>query len=304
MKPVIQAIEVTKVYRNNIKALNAVTIEVKRGEIFALLGVNGAGKTTLMKILLSLIRPTSGDVYIFGAPVSEGRWKGRIGYLPELFRAPENWRIVEVVEFLGRLSGLRGAELKQRVKFVLEAVDLYEERKRIVKTLSKGMMLRLGLAQALIHKPEILFLDEPTEGLDPVGRVKIRRLLLELKNEGVTIFLNSHLLSEVEILADRIGILHEGRLVISGTLAEVMPNNEKYRVELSVPPEKVEGLRTSLSAFNLSQDGLNFIIVVEGINALSEVLMIAKNFSVEIKSVAPLRNTLEDVFISYIKGAE
>jgi len=304
MKPVIQAIEVTKVYRNNIKALNAVTIEVKRGEIFALLGVNGAGKTTLMKILLSLIRPTSGDVYIFGAPVSEGRWKGRIGYLPELFRAPENWRIVEVVEFLGRLSGLRGAELKQRVKFVLEAVGLYEERKRIVKTLSKGMMLRLGLAQALIHKPEILFLDEPTEGLDPVGRVKIRRLLLELKNEGVTIFLNSHLLSEVEILADRIGILHEGRLVISGTLAEVMPNNEKYRVELSVPPEKVEGLRTSLSAFNLSQDGLNFIIVVEGINALSEVLMIAKNFSVEIKSVAPLRNTLEDVFISYIKGAE
>jgi ABC-2 type transport system ATP-binding protein len=165
MESVIQAVEVTKIYQGKIKALDKVTVEVKQGEIFALLGLNGAGKTTLMKILLSLTRPTSGSVYIFGAPVSEGRWKGKIGYLPELFRVSDNWRVDEVVKFLGALSGLKGKKLKERVKFVLETVDLYEERKRKVKTLSKGMMLRLGLAQALVHNPEILFLDEPTEGL-------------------------------------------------------------------------------------------------------------------------------------------
>jgi ABC-2 type transport system ATP-binding protein len=304
MESVIQAVEVTKIYQGKIKALDKVTVEVKRGEIFALLGLNGAGKTTLMKILLSLTRPTSGSVYIFGTPVSEGRWKGKIGYLPELFRVSDDWRVDEVVKFLGALSDLKGKKLKERVKFVLETVDLYEERKRRVKTLSKGMMLRLGLAQALVHNPEILFLDEPTEGLDPMGRMKIRKLLLDLKSKGVTIFLNSHLLSEVEILADRIGILHKGKLIISGTLSEVMPRDEKYKVELSVESGKEESLRSSLSKFNFSRDGLNFVVIVEGMNALNEVLGIARNFSAEVKLIAPLRNTLEDVFVSYIKGVQ
>jgi ABC-2 type transport system ATP-binding protein len=134
--------------------------------------------------------------------------------------------------------------------------------------------------------------------------MRIRKLLLDLKSKGVTIFLNSHLLSEVEILADRIGILHKGKLIISGTLSEVMPRDEKYKVELSVESGKEESLRSSLSKFNFSRDGLNFVVIVEGMNALNEVLGIARNFLAEVKLIAPLRNTLEDVFVSYIKGVQ
>lgn len=298
MDNVIEIEGLTKVYKNNIVALDNVSFEVKRGEIFALLGLNGAGKTTLMKIVLGLLRATSGKVLIFGEISHSDKLKDKIGYLPELFQAPSNWNVKDTLNFLGRLSGFKGSALKNRIDEVLGMVDLKEDKSKKASELSKGMLIRLGLAQALINKPEILLLDEPTEGLDPVSRRKIRELLLELKSNGVTILLNSHLLSEVELIADRVGILHKGKLVVYGSLKDIVPKTEKYQVEISTP--KIESFKLEFDRFSYIQEGDKLVVTVEGVENLEEVLRITQKYSARVVAIIPNRSSLEDVFISYI----
>lgn len=300
MEFVIKTEDLTKIYRSkhsrqkSITALQGVSIQINEGEIFALLGLNGAGKTTLVKLLLDLVRPTSGSAFLFEEPVSLGKWKPRVGYMPEIFQAQNNLTARAVLQFLGELSGLKGRDLQKGVDDVLEQVGLEKVGSQKVGTFSKGMLTRLGLAQALLHKPPLLFLDEPTEGLDPLGRKKVRELLIELRNRGVTVFLNSHLLSEVELIADRIGILHRGKITALGTLHDLMPRDERYQVEVESKPALDEQWQFQ------AQDN-RWVGLVQGVENLERLLGSLRTRGIRVISVQPLRTTLEDVFTSYVR---
>lgn len=205
--------------RQEHAALRSVSLHVAKGQSFALLGPNGAGKTTLMKILLGLTKPTSGTV----------RVTGTIGYLPEHIMLYPYLTGLEFLRFVAHLYGLSRAERITRSEKVLKSVGLFEARNKKIKTYSKGMLQRLGLAQAIIHHPTVLFLDEPLDGLDPVGRFEMKQILLHLRKEGVTMFLNSHILSDVEELCDVIGIIRDGTMLYHGNIADAL--NQKKTLE-------------------------------------------------------------------------
>ena len=202
-----------------IEALAGVDLEVAEGELFGLLGPNGAGKSTLVKIACGLVRPTSGSAEICGAPAGSAPARRALGYLAELFRFPGWYSADEVLALHQRLTGSAGGEDERSE--LLSLVGLAEARDRKVDAMSKGMQQRLGIAQALVGAPRILFLDEPTSALDPAGRRTVRELLEELRGRGVAVLLNSHLLSEVELVCDRVAIISRGRVVASGSVAEL-----------------------------------------------------------------------------------
>ncbi|WP_243663341.1 ABC transporter ATP-binding protein [Rhodothermus marinus] len=225
--PVIEARALTKVYRTGLlrrtrRALDGLNMSVEAGEIFALVGPNGAGKTTFVKLALGLLFPTSGEVLLNGRPPTEPAARASVGFLPERFSVPGYLKAEQVLRFFGELSGLRGRALQQRIDEVLEWVGLSEERRTPVKAFSRGMLQRLGLAQALLHDPDLLILDEPTGGLDPIARHEFRTLIQRLSEAGKTIFLNTHLIDEVARMAHRVAILNRGRLVRVGTVAELL----------------------------------------------------------------------------------
>jgi ABC-2 type transport system ATP-binding protein len=203
-------------------ALAEATLQVAQGETFGLLGPNGAGKTTLQKILLGLIRPTSGTAIVLGASPEDTRARIKVGYLPEnpYFYTYLTGR--EFVEFCGGLFGLSGKDLRNRATELLDRVGMAHAENTQLRKYSKGMLQRVGVAQALVNDPEIVFLDEPMSGLDPVGRREMREIILGLKREGKTVFFNSHILSDVEALCDRVGILNAGRLVLCGSVRELI----------------------------------------------------------------------------------
>lgn len=202
-------------------ALQGATLQVSEGETFGLLGPNGAGKTTLQKILLGLIRPTSGKAMVLGSTPDDTRTRARIGYLPENPYFYTYLTGKEFLEFCGGLFGLGGKELQDRVAKLLERVGMTQAANTQLRKYSKGMLQRIGVAQALVNDPEIVFLDEPMSGLDPVGRHQLREIILDLKREGKTIFFNTHILSDVELLCDRVGILNQGKLVASGKVHDL-----------------------------------------------------------------------------------
>lgn len=298
----IETKDLTKVYGGRfsrgkqVVALDNVSVSVGGGQILALLGPNGAGKTTLTKILLDLVRPTSGKVFVFGEPPSSPDWKRKVGYLPEVFRAPASSTAAKILRYLGMLSGLRGRMLRDKIDEMLHVVDLESAATQKVGTYSKGMMLRLGIAQALLHDPELVFLDEPTEGLDPIGRKTIRNLLLQLRSRGTTILLNSHLLSEVELVADRVAILNKGNLVADGALAEILPQDVTYRVEVLSKPAEA-------GSYEFQPSGSSWICEVQGAGKLQEVLSSLAVQGTPVSSVKPIRTTLEDIFLSYVGAA-
>ncbi|MCL4104748.1 UNVERIFIED_CONTAM: hypothetical protein GTU68_034187, partial [Idotea baltica] len=213
---VIQVNDLKKTYRRGIikrqtnEALKGVTLEVPRGAIFGLLGPNGAGKTTLIKVLLGLVRKTGGSATVLGLPAGSIEARRRIGYLPENHRIPQHLTGTTALQYFGGLSGLSGQEIKSRSAELLELVGLKGRESERVSGYSKGMQQRLGLAQAMLHKPELIVLDEPTDGVDPVGRKEIRTVLSRLADEGTTIFLNSHLLQEIELICESVAILTSG----------------------------------------------------------------------------------------------
>ena len=223
---VIQVEDLRKTYSGgwfgqSYEALRGVSFTVNRGEIFALLGPNGAGKTTLIKVLLGIVRKSQGAARLLDKPAGHRQSRRRVGYLPEQLRLPKHHNSLTALGLLGRLSGMSGAEVKQKQEPLLERVGLAKWAKTPLRKYSKGMLQRLGLAQALLHDPEVLILDEPTDGLDPVGRREVREVLEQLKSEGKTVFINSHLLQEIELFCDRVAIMALGSLRHLGSIDEL-----------------------------------------------------------------------------------
>ncbi|HEY3931914.1 MAG TPA: ABC transporter ATP-binding protein [Verrucomicrobiae bacterium] len=206
----------------NKVALNGLDLEVNAGEIFGFLGPNGAGKTTTINVLLGFIPPTSGSASLFGIDVRQPIARQRIGYLPEMTYYYKFLTAEELLRFYAKIFGLMQNEADKRIDQLLKLVELEHARKRQIKSYSKGMQQRVGLAQALINNPDLLILDEPTSGLDPLGRMKVREIIQRLKNEGKTVFFSSHELGEVETICDRVAIIHQGELKAVGNVAGIV----------------------------------------------------------------------------------
>ena len=238
MSAAIATLGLHKTYRSvfgaSIDALHPLDLEVSRGEIFGLLGPNGAGKTTLVKLLLGVALPSGGEGRLFGRSIREPAARQPVGFLPESHRFPDYLTAAQVLDTYARVAGVDEAERARRIPELLERVRMAKWADTRVRKFSKGMMQRLGLAQALMNTPDLLFLDEPTDGVDPVGRREIRDLLLEISREGTTIFLNSHLLSEVEQICTRVAILKEGRLARLGTVEELTTQDRVYELRCTI----------------------------------------------------------------------
>ncbi len=299
----IESHEVTKVFRTfwtrrELRAVDAVSLQVRRGATFGLLGPNGAGKTTFVKMLLSVVHPTTGGTTIFGKSSFDASARRPIGYLPENHRFPTYFTGRGMLDFYGALSGLDRSTIKRRIPELLDLVGLEEKWADVrVGKYSKGMLQRLGLAQALIHEPELVILDEPTDGVDPVGRIHIRGILKRLEEKGVTIFLNSHQLMEVEACCEEVAILRKGRVALSGRVKELTAG-KGYRVTaLNVP----ETLTTELQG-SLTENGVEFRFPTrEAANSALDQLRAAQ---AEVESLMPTTSTLEEVFVKTLEGKQ
>ncbi len=303
--PILSVRDLRKVYRRGpftrggVAALDGVTLEVGRGSIFGLLGPNGAGKTTLLKVLLGLVRGHEGHAELFGLPPGDPASRRRVGYLPEAHRLPGHLTGRQLLRLFGALSGRAPGDLEARIGPLLERVGMSQAADRKVREYSKGMQQRIGLAQALIHEPELVFLDEPTDGVDPVGRAAIRELVLELKRSGVTLFLNSHLLLEVELMCDRVVIMDRGRILREGTIQDLTPSTGLVRFELQAPHAGLEQLLEGVGE-RLRVDGTAFEIALQegGTDAVIDRLRAA---GASIRSVQPRRLNLEESFLDLVR---
>ena len=280
-----------------VQAVKGVSFEVLRGEIFGFLGPNGAGKTTTIKMLTGLIAPTSGDAFLFGERVPSARARQKLGFLPENPYVYPYLSPREFVMLCGRLSGMSGQALKKRTEAVLEKTRIAYAADRQVRRLSKGMLQRTGLAAALVADPELLILDEPMSGLDPVGRKEVRELIFEERAAGRTIFSSTHILSDVEAMCDRVSILREGQVVVSGTIRGLL-RGEVLRTEVTLEGagEDLIGV-LSAEGFRLRPRAGVVVVDVEGEAHVGRVLRMALDGGAHVLEVAPKRETLEDLFM-------
>ena len=304
----LQTIDLTKHYhsglfnRKNITALEKVSISVDQGNIFGLLGPNGAGKTTFVKLLLSIALPTSGTATVLGHPLGKRALKEQCGYLPESHRYPGFLTAQDTLIFFGRLNGLPESKLKDKAKSLLELVGLKDWAKVKTKKFSKGMLQRLGLAQALVNDPKLLFLDEPTDGVDPIGRKEIRDILIRLKGEGTTIFLNSHLLSEIEMICDQVAILNKGNVVRTGAIAELTAQKLTYEIQLSAPISEDLKLSLSHKYFSLEFKDTSLTATLKDKSELNSIIDTLRASGIGIEGMTQQKTSLEDYFIQLVKG--
>ena len=303
--PIISAERLSKTYApksktRSVAALVDFSLHVQSGEIFGLLGPNGAGKTTFIKLLLAIVFPTGGSARILDEDVGTVALKARVGYLPENHRYPPYMTGEQVLRFFGRLSGVDVKTLSRRVDETLALVDMTKWRKMKIRKYSKGMMQRIGLAQALINDPQLLILDEPTDGVDPLGRKEIRDVLMQLKSRGKTIFLNSHLLSEVEQICDRVAILNKGKLVRSGSIRELTESEHVFIITIEGPLP--EALRMEWEATRVPavwKDG-SITLSVNDLASLNNIIDRLRAGGTLISSVSRKRSSLEDMFIQVV----
>jgi ABC-2 type transport system ATP-binding protein len=312
--PALSVSSLSKTYRTGllrrsaVQALDGVSLAVEKGAIFGLLGPNGAGKTTLVKILLGLVHPTSGTARLFDRPAGNPTARQRSGFVPENHRFPGFFTAVQTLHAYGRLADVPRAERTDRIPALLERLDLEGRGDSKVKTFSKGMLQRLGLAQALLNDPDLLFLDEPTGGVDPVGRRAIRDIVLELREEGKTIFLNSHLLSEVEKVCTQIAILREGSLVRQGSVEELTAVERVYDLVATPIPDSIRNdadlpLAPAPDGSSPELDLKQYRVRADDRATLNAVLDRLRGADVEIESITPLRQSLEDYFIDVVDTA-
>ncbi|HET6198845.1 MAG: ABC transporter ATP-binding protein [Candidatus Acidiferrales bacterium] len=284
-----------KEYGNKV-AVRKLSLTVPRGSIFGFLGPNGAGKSTSVKMLLGLVKPTSGKAFLLGERASEVEVRRKIGFLPEHFRFYEWLTPAELLRLHGRLCGMAAARLRQRIPAMLDLVGLTPHRDKRVHDFSKGMMQRIGLAQALIHDPEIIFLDEPTSGLDPMGRRLVRDVIRAQRERGATVFLNSHLLSEVEVTCDNVAFLKDGEVVAAKDLRTLGESEIHVVVRArKLSPKVVTGLAVWTTAANL--EGEQLTMTARSSEVLPDVLRYLTGSGADIHSFVPERASLEDLFV-------
>ncbi|MBX3233395.1 MAG: ABC transporter ATP-binding protein [Labilithrix sp.] len=278
-----------------VEAVRGVSFEVKRGEIFGFLGPNGAGKTTTIKMLTGLIAPTSGKASLLGKAIPSPDAMGSVGFLPENPYVYPYLTPREFVSLCGRLNGLSGKKLATKAERAIERVGIAYAIDRPVSALSKGMLQRTGFAAALVHDPELLLLDEPMSGLDPVGRKEIRDLIVEESKKGKTIFFSSHILSDVEMLCDSICILKKGEVVVAGEIDSLL-DKTTHRSEITLR-DAPEELAAALMEQGATRVGRTLSVEVEGDDAVAVVLRKALDAGVRVEAITPKRETLEDIFV-------
>ena len=284
-----------------MRALDGLCLQVEPGEIFGLLGPNGAGKTTAVKILLGLTRASSGEASIFGVPVGRPESRRRVGYLPEGHRFPGYLTARATLKVFGRMSGMSSRALEEQIPVLLARVRLSDWADVRVKKFSKGMVQRLGLAAALVHDPEVLLLDEPTDGVDPVGRREIRDLLREEAARGRAILLNSHLLSEIEQTCARVAILRKGRVVREGRIEDLTRRDARYRMVADPVDEPL------LDAFRATGAGVervngHLMLSVRDLAHVNALVDRVRADGRSLKELTPDRSTLEDVFVDLVRA--
>jgi ABC-2 type transport system ATP-binding protein len=306
--PAIEVRELRKTYpafrQKDVAALRGVSLQADPGTIFGLIGQNGAGKTTLVKILLGLATPTGGSASLLGRSPKDSSVRRRVGYLPEQMRLPDYLEAQDFLRYMGKLNGVASAAVKQSVPRLLEIVGLGDVRGP-VKAYSKGMQQRLGLAQALINEPDILFLDEPTDGLDPLGRKEVRDLLVHLRSEGKTIFLNSHLLSEIELVCDKIAILHRGEVACTSVPSEFTRGTGEYVVRVAAVNDAVRmAAETATRSNAITWQENSFRFPFRDLGQLNELLDRLRRVPVEIEAVEPVKRSLEEFFLEVVATPE
>lgn len=283
-------------------AVQGLSLEVPRGEVFGFLGPNGAGKTTSIKMLLSLVAPTSGEARLLGRPISDRRIRRQVGFLPEHFRFHDWLTAEEFLTLHGRLCEMGEDELERKIPEMLDLVGLIPFGRAQLRTFSKGMLQRVGLAQALIHSPDLVILDEPTSGLDPVGRRLVRDIIQDLRRRGTTVFLNSHFLSEIEITCDRVAFIKRGEVVQTSNLDELMEAETVVRIRgRGLSEEVVAGLRQWGQVVARSEAEVR--VRMADSDAVAEVTRFLVAHDVEVLAITPIHPTLEDVFVRIV-GSE
>ena len=300
--PALELAGVRKAYGRQV-ALHDITLRVEPGEVFGFLGPNGAGKTTAVKILTGLVHAGGGEARVLGRPVGEPAARRRIGYLPEHFRFQDWATGTALLDFHARLAGVPADQRPARIAEVLELVGLAGRGHQRIRTYSKGMAQRIGLAQALLGRPELVLLDEPTSALDPVGRREVRDLIGWLRQQGVTVFLNSHLLSEVELVCDRVAIIDRGHIVRTGRLAELVGSATALRIALDRVDQP---LLDALGRFGRVQavDGGNVTLVVDDVDVAPAVADCAVRAGYRLFELVPVQRSLEEVFLGLVHGGD
>ena len=303
MEYAIETTDLAKTYKGGVRALRGVSLKVERGCCFGLLGPNGAGKSTLVKTLLSIVRPTAGSATILGRDIRTPQARRSVGYLPEGHRFPRYLTARSVCEYFGRLAGLHGETLQREIAAKLELVGLSDWTDTKVSKFSKGMAQRVGVAQSLLGDPDLILLDEPTDGVDPVGRAGLKFVMRQATERGSTVFINSHLLSELEDLCDEVAILHKGELVQQGSVSEltaaVAGEGIVVRVRTGDVPEAVWSSLQERGATREADDYFAMTLHEEaGITGLIDELRAA---NVPIFAVEPKRVRLEQAFVEIIK---
>lgn len=307
--PVIVVDQLTKDYPVGFwrprpyRALDGVSFEVAPGEVFGCLGPNGAGKTTTLKLLMGLVRPTAGSARIFGASVRDVAMRQRVGFLPEHPVFYDYLSAEELLVYYGELCGMRGRDAAARAAVLLDRVGLGTERRLAIRRYSKGMVQRLGVAQALVHDPDLVILDEPMSGLDPIGRRDVRMLILSLRDEGKTILFSSHILSDAETLCSRVAILAAGRLQALGSMTDLVEFSVRaWELLLDgvddglVRRLQAHGARVTPVAHGRTQ------VQVDGGTAPEPLLQMVSAAGARVLSLQPVRETLEDVFLKHVAG--
>jgi ABC-2 type transport system ATP-binding protein len=281
-------------------ALRDLTLDVYRGEVFGYLGPNGSGKTTTLKVLTGLLFPDAGSAQVLGLPLADRRWRYRVGYLPENPYLYDYLTPAEYLDYVGRLFGLAPASRKERARALLDQVGLGRSAGLPLRRFSKGMLQRAGLAQALMNDPELVILDEPMSGLDPIGRRLVRNVILDLRKAGKTVLFSTHILSDAETLCDRVGVLREGRLLSVGPLEQML------RVDVAHMEVLVSGVDAAalvdVGVQSRQALGERWRLEVEEA-ALGKVIRGVEEAGGRILSVQPIRQTLEDYFFKELGGA-
>jgi ABC-2 type transport system ATP-binding protein len=327
--PAIETRGLRKEYGRKV-ALHDLSLTVHAGEVFGFLGPNGAGKTTTVKILTGLVRPTAGEARLFGVPVADPAARRRIGYLPENFRF-HDWLTGEaLLDFHGRLAGLSAAERRERIPVVIRRVGLAGRGNERLRGYSKGMTQRIGLAQAILHRPDLVLLDEPTSALDPVGRREVRDLVRELRAEGVTVLLNSHLLTEIELVCDRVAIVDHGRVVRGGRLTDLVGGTTAVRLTLdradapllaalrrhgevlaveparalAAPPTAPDGAAALAERSSAAHGGMTVVLGVPDLEVAPAIAETVVQRGYRLYGLVPIQRSLEEVFVSLVEGGD